>query len=162
MELARTCVGDERCVARGRRLLWNISPIYPKLGRVRHWLPLMFFLAGAWVECGGWGRRSGGTGQIAGAQTDVHGSSFEVLMKRSHSKSLYIPLSVSWHRDKGRAAVATLMLLHMGYDTSSSRWSSLTYICAKLKPSGYLISLRNCYKPTSERYLGQYSATILP
>lgn len=53
MELAKKCVGDERCVARGRRLLWNISPIYPKLGRVRHWFTLMFLLAGARVECRG-------------------------------------------------------------------------------------------------------------
>lgn len=89
MELAKKCVGDERCVARGRRLLWNISPIYPKLGRVRHWFALMFLLAAAWVEC------RGGMGQIAGAQTDVQGSSFEVVMKRSHSKRLYIPLSLS-------------------------------------------------------------------
>lgn len=89
MELAKKCVGDERCVARGRRLLWNISPIYPKLGRVRHWFALMFLLAGAWVGC------RGGKGQIAGAQTDVQGSSFEVVMKRCHSKSLCVPLSVS-------------------------------------------------------------------
>lgn len=40
MELAKKCVGDERCVARGRRLLWNISPIYPKLGRVCFDVPL--------------------------------------------------------------------------------------------------------------------------
>lgn len=51
MELAKKCVGDERCVARGRCLLWNISPIYPKLGRVRYWFALMFLLAGAWVRC---------------------------------------------------------------------------------------------------------------
>lgn len=57
MELAKKRVGDERCVARGRRLLWNISPIYPKLGRVRHWFALMFLLAKAWVECG-WGWRA--------------------------------------------------------------------------------------------------------
>lgn len=53
MELAKKCVGDERHVAGGRRLLWNISPIYPKLGRVRYWFPLMFLLAGAWVRCTG-------------------------------------------------------------------------------------------------------------
>lgn len=130
MELAKKCVGDERCVAMGRRLLWNISPIYPKLGRVRHWFTLMFVLAGAWVEC-----RAGGTGQIAGAQTDVQGSSFEVVMKRCRSKSLYIPLSVSWHRDKGRAAVATLMVLHMGYYSKWNKSSNLTYIGDKLKAS---------------------------
>lgn len=45
---------------------------------------------------GGLGRvQMGETGQIAGAQTDVQGSSFEVVMKRSHSKRLYIPLSLS-------------------------------------------------------------------
>lgn len=52
-------------------------------------------------------------------------------MKRCHSESLYIPLSVSWHRDKGRAAVATLMLLNMGRYTNSSS----TYMCAKFQPS---------------------------
>lgn len=47
-------------------------------------------------EClGGVQRGAGGMGQIAGAQTDVQGSSFEVVMKRCHSESLYIPLSVS-------------------------------------------------------------------
>lgn len=85
MELAKKHVGDERCVARGRRLLWNISPIYPKLGRVRHWFSLMFLLA----------RAVGGGGQIAVTQTDVQGSSFEVLIKRCHSESLYILLSVT-------------------------------------------------------------------
>lgn len=58
MELAKKCVGDERCVARGRRLLWNISPIYPKLGRVRHSfrfdVPLGGGLGG--VQRGGRGR----------------------------------------------------------------------------------------------------------
>lgn len=91
MELAKKCVGDERCVARGRRLLWNTSPIYPKLGRVRHWFALMFLLVRAWVKCEG----VAGTALIAGAQTDVQGSSFEVVMKRCHSESLFIPLSVS-------------------------------------------------------------------
>lgn len=81
------------------------------------------------------GVQRGGTGQIAGAQTDVQGSSFEVVMKRCRSKSLYIPLSVSWHRDKGRAAVATLMVLHMGYYSKWNKSSNLTYIGDKLKAS---------------------------
>lgn len=75
--ISRYVCRDERCVARGRRLLWNISPIYPKLGRVRRWFSLMFVLAGAWLGFGDEG------GQIAGTQTDVPDSSFEVLMKRS-------------------------------------------------------------------------------
>lgn len=91
MELAKKCVGDERCVARGRCLLWNTSPIYPKLGRVRHWFALMFLLARAWAKYEG----VAGTALIAGAQTDVQGSSFEVVMKRCHSENLFIPLSVS-------------------------------------------------------------------
>lgn len=44
---------------------------------------------------GGVRGEGGGSRQIAGAQTDVQGSSFEVLMKRCLSESLYIPLSVS-------------------------------------------------------------------
>lgn len=115
MELAKKCVGDERCVARGRRLLWNISPIYPKLGRVRHWFALMFLLAGAWVGC------RGGEGAECWSTNRCWGSSFEVVMKRCHSESLYVPLSVSWRRHKGRAALATLMVLHMGCYTKRSR-----------------------------------------
>lgn len=50
-----------------------------------------------------------GAGQIAGAQTDVQGSSFEVVMKRRHSESPRIPLSVGRHGDKGRAAAYGLL-----------------------------------------------------
>lgn len=38
-------------------------------------------------------RGARGTGQIAGAQTDVQGSSFEVVMKRCHSESLHPTVS---------------------------------------------------------------------
>lgn len=139
MELAKKCVGDERCVARGRRLLWNISPIYPKLGRVRHWFALMFLLARAWVECRG---VRGGRGRLL-----EHKQMFKAHPLRwwwnVATVSLYIPLSVSWHRDKGRAEVATLLVLHMGcYAISRSRMGNLTYFCTKLAPLHCNVSLK--------------------
>ncbi len=90
MELAKKCVGDEGCVAKGSTPFVehnsHLSQIRTGAALVRFDVPLG----------GGLGRvQRGGTGQIAGAQTDVQGSSFEVAMKRCHSESLYIPLSVS-------------------------------------------------------------------
>lgn len=55
------------------------------------------------------GGDGGGGVQIAGAQTDVLGSSFEVVMKRRHSESPRIPLSGGRHGDKGRAAAYGLL-----------------------------------------------------
>ena len=107
MELARTCVGGWEMCRKGSTAFVEHKS---HLSQIRTGAALVSFD----VRLGGGlgGLQMGEAGQIAAAQTDVQGSSFEVVMKRSHSESLYIPLSVIWQRDKGRAAAPTDSLLH--------------------------------------------------